>query len=70
MVAKLLSDKFLLKTRFKNLTLRRTKKDVLKDLPDVRRHVHYVELDEAQTKNYNGLVRKYRKLKVKKRLAY
>ena len=25
MVAKLLSDKFLLKTRFKNLTLRRTK---------------------------------------------
>ena len=69
MVAKLLSDKFLLKTRFKNLTLRRTKKDVLKDLPDVRRHVHYVELDEAQTKNYNGLVRKYRKTKGKEKIG-
>ena len=54
------SDKFFLKSRLKNITLRRTKEDTLKDLPEVHREVHYLTMLGQQSENYEALLREYK----------
>ena len=59
-VSGLKEDKFLTKTRFQNLTLRRTKDLALKDLPPVTKHIHYVEMSDEQIMEYKALIREYK----------
>lgn len=59
-ISGLKEDKFLTKTRFQNLTLRRTKDLAIKDLPPVTKHIHYVDMSEEQIFEYKTLIREYK----------
>lgn len=59
-VSKLRHDEFLMKSRFQNLTLRRTKDIALKELPPVTKYVHYVEMSDTQQENYKALLQEYK----------
>ena len=59
-VGKLKNDTFLMKSRFKNLTLRRTKDIALKELPPVSHHIHYVDMSRSQEHQYNCLIKDYK----------
>lgn len=59
-ISGLKEDKFLTKTRFQNLTLRRTKNLALKDLPPVTKHIHYVDMSDEQIVEYKALIREYK----------
>ena len=63
-VSKLRNDEFLMKSRFQNLTLRRTKDVALKELPPVTKHVHYLDMSPQQSAEYTALLKEY-KLKPK-----
>lgn len=59
-VSKLKNDKFLMKSRFQNLTLRRTKDSALKDLPPVSKHIHYVKMNKTQKSEYESILSEYK----------
>jgi SNF2 family DNA or RNA helicase len=59
-VGKLKNDEFLMKSRFQNLTLRRTKDLALKELPPVTKHFHHVEMSKQQTDEYKALLKEYK----------
>lgn len=59
-IAQMKKDKFLMKSRFTNLTLRRTKEIALKQLPPVSHRIHYVEMTEFQKFKYSELIKEYK----------
>lgn len=59
-IAQMKKDKFLMKSRFTNLTLRRTKEIALKQLPPVSHRIHYVEMTEFQKLKYSELIKEYK----------
>jgi len=68
-VAHLTKNSFLSKSRFANITLRRTKVGVLDHLPPVIREIHYLELLEDQRKEYSDLLEKQKNLPKKEKIG-
>ena len=68
-VANFSKDPFLLKSRFTNITLRRTKTEVLGHLPPLKRKVHYLPVLDQQMIEYELLVKKQKLLPRKERIG-
>ncbi|MDB9794647.1 DEAD/DEAH box helicase [bacterium] len=68
-VANFSKDPFLLKSRFTNITLRRTKTEVLGHLPPLKHKVHYLPLLDQQMIEYDLLVKKQKLLPRKERIG-
>lgn len=68
-VANFKKSKFFLKSRFANYTLRRTKSEVLGDLPPLGRQVHYLRLLKDQSCEYEKLLQKQRDIPRKERIG-
>ena len=68
-IGRLKNDKFLMKSRFTKLTLRRTKDIALKDLPPVSHKIHYVEMNDAQHSEYQDLLKEYKERPAKEKIG-
>ena len=68
-IAKFVKSQFLLKSRFTNITLRRTKSEVLGDLPSLNRKIYYLDLSDEQKNEYSVLLKAQKLLPKQERIG-